>query len=284
LVDFTITTTIPSYSAANESVTFDVIDTIVNGLDYAPAGDSMAAPAVTVGGVAVSAGEDTYEFIYTEGTKTFTISFDSAYILGLADETEEARKVVITYDAVVTDEAIAEVAENALSLKYTTAQGEVTTEGVEKDKEYVYTVTLEGVFDKIDESGAKLSGAIFELYEKADASEAVVDEELQTGYVELEDGKYGKGIINNSKTKIVLNLEDEEAMRVQSILHLSEAETMAITHFERGNGLISTNNNNITVEFKASELEKELITTDRLELKKLLEKEKQRQQILTANT
>ena len=95
----------------------------------------------------------------------------------------------------------------------------------------------------------------------------------------LEDGKYGKGIINNSKTKIVLNLEDEEAMRVQSILHLSEAETMAVTHFERGNGLISTNNNNVTVEFKASELEKELITTDRNELKKLLEREKQRRQM-----
>lgn len=95
----------------------------------------------------------------------------------------------------------------------------------------------------------------------------------------LEDGKYGKGIINNSKTKIVLNLEEEEAMRVQSILHLSEAETMAVTHFERGNGLISTNNNNVTVEFKASELEKELITTDRNELKKLLEKERQRRQM-----
>ena len=98
----------------------------------------------------------------------------------------------------------------------------------------------------------------------------------------LEDGKYGKGIINNSKTKIVLNLEDEEAMRVQSILHLSEAETMAITHFERGNGLISTNNNNITVEFKASELEKELITTDRQELKKLLEREKHRKEMAEA--
>lgn len=47
-----------------------------------------------------------------------------------------------------------------------------------------------------------------------------------------------------------------------------------ITHFERGNGLISTNNNNVTVEFKASELEKELITTDRRELQQLLEKKK----------
>lgn len=93
----------------------------------------------------------------------------------------------------------------------------------------------------------------------------------------LEDGKYGKGIINNSKTKIILNLEEEEAERVQSILHLSEAETMAITHFERGNGLISTNNNNVMVEFKASKLEKELITTDRNELKELLKRKKQQE-------
>lgn len=72
----------------------------------------------------------------------------------------------------------------------------------------------------------------------------------------LDDGKYGKGIINNCKTKIILNMEDEEAQRVKNILHLSETEVMNITHFQRGNGLISTNNNNITVEFKASNLEK----------------------------
>ena len=91
----------------------------------------------------------------------------------------------------------------------------------------------------------------------------------------LEGGKYGRGIINNAKTKIILNLEDEEAQRVQDLLHLSEAETMAITHFERGNGLISTNNNNVTVEFKASDLEKELITTDRRELQQILKKKQQ---------
>lgn len=88
----------------------------------------------------------------------------------------------------------------------------------------------------------------------------------------LEDGKYGKGIINNAKTKILLNLEEEEARRVQSILHLSEAEVMEITHFERGSGLISTNNNNVTVEIKCSQLEKELITTDRRELQELLDR------------
>ena len=90
----------------------------------------------------------------------------------------------------------------------------------------------------------------------------------------LDDGKYGKGIINNCKTKIVLNLEDEEAQRVQSTLRLSEAEIMEITHFERGNGLISANNNNITVEFRCSDLEKSLITTDRRELQELVEQKK----------
>lgn len=93
----------------------------------------------------------------------------------------------------------------------------------------------------------------------------------------LEDGKYGKGIINNAKTKIILNLEDEEAQRVQSILHLSEAEVMEITHFERGSGLISTNNNNVTVEIKCSQLEKELITTDRRELQELLDRSQEQE-------
>ncbi len=89
-------------------------------------------------------------------------------------------------------------------------------------------------------------------------------------FLALDDGKYGKGIINNSKTKIVLNLEDEEAQRVQSILNLSDTEIMNITHFARGNGLILTNNNNVTVEFKASALETEMITTDREQLREIL--------------
>lgn len=93
----------------------------------------------------------------------------------------------------------------------------------------------------------------------------------------LDNGKYGKGILNACKSKIILNLEDEEAQCVQSNLHLSEAELMEITHFERGNGLISTNSNNITVEFKASQLEKELITTDRKELQALVDRARRNQ-------
>lgn len=97
-------------------------------------------------------------------------------------------------------------------------------------------------------------------------------------FFNLDGGRFGKGIINNSKTKIILNLEDDEAERVQETLHLSDAETMEVVHFERGTGLISTNNNNIMVEFKASPLEKDLITTDRRELREIVERKRREQE------
>ena len=83
------------------------------------------------------------------------------------------------------------------------------------------------------------------------------------------NGKYGKGIINNAKTKIILNLEQEEADRVQDTLNLTDVEAQNIVKFQRGNGLISTNSNNVLIEFKASPTEVRLITTDRAELEKI---------------
>ena len=91
----------------------------------------------------------------------------------------------------------------------------------------------------------------------------------------LKGGKLGRGILNNSKTKIILNMETSEAENVREELDLSEAEMTAITRFERGTGLISTNSNNLIVEFKASQLENDLITTDRKDLQELKQRLKE---------
>lgn len=85
----------------------------------------------------------------------------------------------------------------------------------------------------------------------------------------LNDGYYGRGIISNSKTKIILNLEAKEAISVQDIFDLSDREVRDISYFERGHGLIITNTNNVPVEFKASPKEKDLITTDRKDLERI---------------
>ena len=97
----------------------------------------------------------------------------------------------------------------------------------------------------------------------------------------LEDGKYGRAIINNSKNKIILNLEPDEARYVQETLKLTRTEIRAITRFERGEALISSNNNKVPVVMKASKLEKEMITTDRAELEAIL-KERQREKTHSA--
>ena len=86
----------------------------------------------------------------------------------------------------------------------------------------------------------------------------------------LDDGRYGRAIINNSKNKIILNLEPDEAQYVQETLKLTQTEVRAITQFERGEALISSNNNKIPVVIKASKTETEMITTDRAELEAIL--------------
>lgn len=89
----------------------------------------------------------------------------------------------------------------------------------------------------------------------------------------LEGGKYGKGIVNNSKTKIILNLEPDEADFVKDAMKLSKNEYRNIIQFERGHGLIASNNNKVPVAIKPSETEKALITTDRAELAAQAEKQ-----------
>ena len=91
----------------------------------------------------------------------------------------------------------------------------------------------------------------------------------------LEDGRYGRAIINNSKNKIILNLEPDEAEFVRDTLKLTKTEISSITRFERGEALICSNNSKVPVIIKASKEEQEVITTDRAELEAIL---KERQQ------
>lgn len=106
---------------------------------------------------------------------------------------------------------------------------------------------------------------------------AVAASQDLTDFFALEDGKYGRAIVNNSKNKIILNLEPDEAEYVRDVLKLSRTELRAITQFERGEALISSNSNKVPVLVKASRAESEIITTDRQELAALLA-EKQKQQ------
>ena len=89
-------------------------------------------------------------------------------------------------------------------------------------------------------------------------------------FFSLEDGRYGRAILNVSKTKIILNLEPDEAEYVKDVLKLTRTEIRSITQFERGEALITSNSNKVPVIIKASREEQRMITTDRAELEAML--------------
>ncbi len=95
----------------------------------------------------------------------------------------------------------------------------------------------------------------------------------------LEDGKYGSAILSCSKIKMVLQLEEDEAEKVRELLKLTKKEIRDIVNYERGEALICANNNHVPVSVIASPYETELITTDRQQMKEILDR-KQAQNII----
>ena len=77
----------------------------------------------------------------------------------------------------------------------------------------------------------------------------------------LESGKYGKGILDSSRIKFVMQMEEQEARLIQQILNLSEEEVRQITRFRRGEGLLCIGYNHVPVAFHVTKKEYDAITT-----------------------
>ena len=77
----------------------------------------------------------------------------------------------------------------------------------------------------------------------------------------LEGGKYGKGILDSSRIKFVMQMEEQEARLIQQILNLSEEEVRQITRFRRGEGLLCIGYNHVPVAFHVTKKEYDAITT-----------------------
>lgn len=133
-VKFEIDTMIPSYSKSYTEVMVKITDTMGKGL-------TLADPAnltVTVDGEKVEAGVDTYTYTPAEDKKSFEISFASAYALAHSGE-----KVVVTYDAVLGEDAGInfDANTNTAKLEYTNDPSGATNEI--DDKTYTYTFGID---------------------------------------------------------------------------------------------------------------------------------------------
>ena len=83
----------------------------------------------------------------------------------------------------------------------------------------------------------------------------------------LDGGKYGKGILDSSRIKLVMQMEEQEARLIHGVLNLSEDEVRQITRFRRGEGLLCIGYNHVPVQFHATEKEYDAITTSPTDLR-----------------
>lgn len=87
-------------------------------------------------------------------------------------------------------------------------------------------------------------------------------------YFALRDGKFGDTLLNNSRLKLLLQMEEAEARKLQEKLGLTDEEVMQIVRSGRGQGLLCAGKNRISVEIRASQAQHDLITTSRADLEK----------------
>ena len=93
----------------------------------------------------------------------------------------------------------------------------------------------------------------------------------------LDGGKYGKGILDSSRIKLVMQMEEQEARLIQGVLNLSEDEVRQITRFRRGEGLLCIGYNHVPVQFHATEKEYNAITTSPTDLRARAQQEREEQ-------
>ena len=151
-------------------------------------------------------------------------------------------------------------------------------DNIKADRTKKKAIMIDEIWQLIGASSNKMAAEfcleIFKIIRGFGGAAIAATQDL-SDFFSLDDGKYGRAIINNSKNKIILNLEQDEAQYVQDVLKLTRTEVRSITQFERGEALIHSNNNKVPVVIKASVEEKEMITTDRAELEAILRKRQQ---------
>lgn len=143
-----------------------ITDTMASGLTFTSNTDSIKL--VDANGSTVKTltrGTD-----YTMGTSNQSMTFTLSSAL-LADSIfYTASKVVLTYDAVLNENAVIATSDNTNEAKFSfTNKSGVESEIEDDDKAYVYTFGIE--LTKQDDRGNALAGSTFKLYEtEADAS------------------------------------------------------------------------------------------------------------------
>ena len=104
---------------------------------------------------------------------------------------------------------------------------------------------------------------IFKTIRKYSGSSVAITQDISDVF-SLDNGTYGKSILNNSSIKTFFALEEENIKILSEFANLSEKEKVEIKSLKRGECLMFVGEDHILTKIESSDLEKEIIEGDKI--------------------
>ena len=99
---------------------------------------------------------------------------------------------------------------------------------------------------------------IFKTIRKFGGSSVAITQDVSDLF-SLEDGIYGRSILNNSSNKVFFSLEEENISILEQYTNLSEKEKIEIRNLRRGECLIFSGEEHIVTKIESAEFERNII-------------------------
>ena len=133
---------------------------------------------------------------------------------------------------------------------------------IKKDRNIKKAIYLDEVWRLIGVTSNKEVASfiykIFKTIRKYGGSAVAITQDVSDLF-SLENGTYGKSILNNSSIKNFFSLEEENIMLLEKYTKLSEKEKIEIKSLKRGECLMFVGNDHILTKIECSDFEKEIL-------------------------
>ncbi len=133
---------------------------------------------------------------------------------------------------------------------------------IKKDRKVKKAIYLDEIWRLIGVTSNKEVASfiykIFKTIRKYGGSGVAITQDVSDLF-SLEDGTYGKSILNNSEIKTFFSLEEENIKVLEKYTNLSEKEKIEIKSLKRGECLMFIGNEHILTKIEAADFEKNII-------------------------
>ena len=136
---------------------------------------------------------------------------------------------------------------------------------IKKDRELKKAIYLDEIWQLIGVTSNKNVAAfiykIFKTIRKYGGSAVAITQDISDLF-SLEDGIYGKSILNNSSIKNFFSMEEENINILEKYSNISEKEKIEIKSLKRGESLMFAGDDHLLTKIEVSDFEKKIIEGD----------------------